>query len=160
MRSLLLAALMLVSAHTYANDQGGQIASLITFESAAARPDGRDGKDNVTSILNAGMEFTTPENISFHGGFTFVLGETFESAIHLGTRFYSASPALQIFPGLPMWSYIGGGVSFLDETVFYPEAGFRIATSDVSRIDVFIKILNSDDETYDKHIMVGAGLTF
>ncbi|MCW8356698.1 hypothetical protein N5P32_12620 [Marinomonas pontica] len=59
-----------------------------------------------------------------------------------------------------MWSFIGGGVSFLDDTVYYPEAGFRIATSDASRLDVYIKILNSSNETYDKHIMVGAGLTF
>ena len=157
MRSLLLAALMLVSAHASAN---GQVASLLTFESAAARPDGRDGENNVTSILNTNMEFTTPDNISFYGGFSFVLGETFESAINLGGRFYSSSPAFQFFPGVPMWSYIGGGISFLDDTVFYPEAGFRIATSDVSRLDVFIKILNSDNDTYDKHIMVGAGLTF
>ncbi|BFM49559.1 hypothetical protein [Marinomonas sp. THO17] len=157
MRSLLLAVLVLVSANASAN---GQLASLLTFESAAARPDGRDDQPNVTSIINANMEFITPENISFHGGISFVLGEEFESSVNLGTRFYSSSPAFQIFPNAPVWSFIGGGISFLDETVYYPEAGFRIATSNVSRLDVFIKILNSDSETYDRHIMIGAGLTF
>lgn len=156
MKSFLLAALVLVSVNASAD----QIASLVNFESAAARPDTADGQDNITSILNTNMEFTLPENISFYGGFSFVLGEKFESSVTLGSRFYSATPAFQIFPGIPMWSFIGGGVSFLDDTVYYPEAGFRIATSDASRLDVYIKILNSSNETYDKHIMVGAGLTF
>lgn len=156
MKSFLLAALVLVSVNASAD----QIASLVNFESAAARPDTADGQDNITSILNTNMEFTLPENISFYGGFSFVLGETFESSVTLGSRFYSSTPAFQIFPGIPMWSFIGGGVSFLDDTVYYPEAGFRIATSDASRLDVYIKILNSSNETYDKHIMVGAGLTF
>ncbi|BDX03910.1 hypothetical protein MACH16_26580 [Marinomonas pontica] len=156
MKSFLLAALVLVSVNASAD----QIASLVNFESTAARPDTPDGQDNITSILNTNMEFTLPENISFYGGFSFVLGETFESSVTLGSRFYSATPAFQIFPGIPMWSFIGGGVSFLDDTVYYPEAGFRIATSDASRLDVYIKILNSSNETYDKHIMVGAGLTF
>ncbi|TYL48719.1 hypothetical protein [Marinomonas sp. IMCC 4694] len=157
MRSLLLATLVLVSAHASAE---GQIASLVTFESAAARPDNTMGQKNITSILNASMEYTLPENISFYGGFSFVIGEKFESAVTLGSRFYSATPAFQIFPGIPMWSFIGGGVSFMDDTVYYPEAGFRVATSDTSRLDVYIKILNSSDDTYDKHVMVGAGLTF
>ncbi|MGB0783232.1 MAG: hypothetical protein ACPGRG_08695 [Marinomonas sp.] len=156
MKSFLLAALVLVSVNASAD----QIASLVNFESTAARPDTADGQDNITSILNTNMEFTLPENISFYGGFSFVLGETFESSVTLGSRFYSATPAFQIFPGIPMWSFIGGGVSFLDDTVYYPEAGFRIATSDASRLDVYIKILNSSNDTYDKHIMVGAGLTF
>lgn len=156
MKSFLLAALVLVSVNASAD----QIASLVNFESTAARPDTPDGQDNITSILNTNMEFTLPENISFYGGFSFVLGETFESSVTLGSRFYSATPAFQIFPGIPMWSFIGGGVSFLDDTVYYPEAGFRIATSDASRLDVYIKILNSSNDTYDKHIMVGAGLTF
>ncbi|MBR7889123.1 hypothetical protein J9B83_09190 [Marinomonas sp. A79] len=157
MRSILLAALVFVSAHASAE---GQIASLFSFEAAAARPDTADGQKNVTSILNTSMEYTLPENISFHGGFSFVIGETFESSITLGSRFYSSTPAFQIFPGIPMWSFLGGGVSFLDDTVFYPEAGFRVATSDTSRLDVFVKILNSSNDTYDKHVMLGAGLTF
>ena len=157
MKSILLATLILVSAGASAE---GQIASLINFESTAARPDGNGDINNVTSILNTNMEFTTPTNISFYGGFSFVLGETFESAVTLGSRFYSSSPAFQIIPGAPMWSYIGGGVSFLEDTVYYPEAGFRIASSDSSRLDIYIKILNSSNETYDKHVMIGAGLTF
>jgi hypothetical protein len=157
MKSLLLAALVLVSAHASAE---GQIASLVNFESTAARPDSNGEDDNVTSIAYASMEYTLPENISFYGGFSFVIGETFESGVTVGSRFYSATPAFQVFPGIPMWSFIGGGVSFWEDTVYYPEAGFRIATSDSSRLDVYVKILNSSNETYDKHIMIGAGLTF
>jgi hypothetical protein len=157
MKSLLLAALVLVSAHASAE---GQIASLVNFESTAARPDSNGEQDNVTSIGYAAMEYTLPENISFYGGFSFVIGETFESGVTVGSRFYSATPAFQVFPGIPMWSFIGGGVSFWEDTVYYPEAGFRIATSDSSRLDVYVKILNSSNETYDKHIMIGAGLTF
>ena len=157
MKSLLLAALVLVSAHASAQDQ---IASLVTFESTAARPNSDTGHSNITSILNTEMEYILPENISFYGGFSFVLGEKFESAVTIGSRFYSATPAFQIFPGIPMWSFIGGGVSFLEDTVYYPEAGFRIATSNTSRLDVFVRILNSNNDTYDKHVMIGAGLTF
>ncbi|UTW00258.1 hypothetical protein KDW99_03730 [Marinomonas rhizomae] len=157
MKSLLLATLVLVSAHASAQDQ---IASLITFESTAARPNSDTNHSNITSIINAEMEYTLPENISFYGGFSFVLGEQFESSVTVGSRFYSATPAFQIFPGVPMWSFIGGGISFLDDMVYYPEAGFRIATSNTSRMDIFVKILNSSNKTYDKHVMIGAGLTF
>lgn len=158
MKRILFATLILASSAVSAAE--GQIATLVNFESTAARPDSSSNTDNVTSILNTNMEFTTPANVSFYGGFSFVLGESFESAVTVGSRFYSSTPAFQIIPGAPMWAYIGGGVSFYDDTVFYPEAGFRIATSDSSRLDVYIKILNSSNETYDKHIMVGAGLTF
>ncbi|MCW8356697.1 hypothetical protein N5P32_12615 [Marinomonas pontica] len=65
MKSFLLAALVLVSVNASAD----QIASLVNFESTAARPDTADGQDNITSILNTNMEFTLPENISFYGGF-------------------------------------------------------------------------------------------
>ncbi|GAB3486157.1 hypothetical protein [Marinomonas epiphytica] len=156
MRALILAVLTLFSVNSYAENQ---IASLVTFESTAARPTTTEG-NNVTSIVNTLMEFTSPSNISAYGGFSFVIGEKFESAVTLGARFYSSTPAFQVIAGIPMWSYIGGGVSFLDETTYYPEAGFRIATSDATRMDVFIKILNSQSDTYDKHFMVGAGLTF
>lgn len=157
MKYILLATLILISASASAD---GQIASLVNFESTAARPDGNGNSDNVTSILNTNMEITTPTNVSFYGGFSFVLGESFESAVNVGARFYSSTPAFQFISGGPMWAYIGGGISFYDDETFYPEAGFRIATSDSSRLDVYIKILNSNDETYDRHIMVGAGLTF
>lgn len=156
MRKLVLATLFLVSASASAE---GQIASLVTFESTALRPDS-DGTENVTSILNASMEYTMPSNTSIYGGFSFVLGEEFESALSFGGRYYSSTPAFQFFASVPMWSYLGAGVSFLDETVYYPEAGFRLATSNTSRIDVFLKILNSSHDRYDKHILVGAGLTF
>ncbi|MBJ7538938.1 hypothetical protein [Marinomonas transparens] len=160
MKSLLLAALVLVSAHASAE---GQIASLFSFESAASRPDADSGNtpsSNVTSIVNAGMEFTTPQNIAVHGGASFIIGEEFESAINVGVRFYSSAPAFQILPNAPIWSFIGGSVSFFDETVYYPEAGFRIGISNVSRLDVFVKLLTSDSDTYNNHVMVGAGLTF
>ena len=157
MKPLLLAALVLMSVNASAE---GQIASLVNFESAAARPNASDGQSNITSIFSTSMEYTLPENISFYGGFSCVLGEKFESAVTLGSRFYSSTPAFQLLPGIPMWSFLGGGVSFLEDTVYYPEAGFRIATSDSSRLDVFIKILNSSNDTYDKHVMIGAGLTF
>jgi hypothetical protein len=157
MKSILLAALVLVSANASAE---GQIASLVNFSSTAVRPTTPEGETNVTSIIDASMEYTLPENISFYGGLSFVIGETFENAISLGSRYYSSTPALQILPGIPMWSFIGGGISFLDDTVYYPEAGFRIGISDVSRLDIFVKILNSSGDTYDKHVMVGAGLTF
>tara|TARA_R110001606_G_scaffold256452_1_gene404588 strand:+ start:1561 stop:2034 length:474 start_codon:yes stop_codon:yes gene_type:complete len=157
MKSLILAALVLVSANASAE---GQIASLVTFESTAMRPTTAEGDTNITSITSASLEYTLPENISFYGGMSFILGETFENALTLGSRYYSSAPALQIIPGVPMWSYIGGGVSFFDDTVYYPEAGFRIAISNASRIDVYVRVLNSSNETYDKHVMIGAGLTF
>ena len=157
MKSFLLAALVLVSANASAE---GQIASLITFESTAIRPTTPEGESNITSIASAAMEYTLPENISFYGGLSFILGETFENSVTLGGRYYSAAPALQIIPGIPMWSFIGGGVSFFDDTVYYPEAGFRIAISNASRLDIFVRVLNSSGDTYDKHVMIGAGLTF
>lgn len=157
MKSILLAALVLVSANASAE---GQIASLVSFSSTAARPTTPEGETNVTSIIDASMEYTLPENISFYGGLSFVTGEEFENSISLGSRYYSATPALQILPGIPMWSFIGGGVSFLDSTVYYPEAGFRIGISDASRLDIFVRVLNSSGDTYDRHVMVGAGLTF
>jgi len=157
MKLFFFAILILVSTNALAE---GQIASLVNFESTAIRPDTQDGSSNVTSILNTTMEFTQPNNISLYGGFSFVLGEDFESSVTVGGRFYNSSPAFQIFPGLPMWSFIGGGVSFFDSVVYYPEAGFRIATSDTARLDIYIKILNSSSSVYDEHFMVGAGLTF
>ncbi|NLQ18092.1 hypothetical protein HGG82_10720 [Marinomonas sp. M1K-6] len=155
MKSFLLAALVLVSAHASAESQ---IASLVNFESTAARPNTE--QENITSILSGSLEHITPSNISIYGGFSFILGETFETGVNIGARFYSAAPAFQFFPGIPIWTFVGGGVSFYDETTYYPEVGFRIATSDVSRIDVFARILNSSSDIYDRHIMVGAGLTF
>ncbi|MGR0279449.1 hypothetical protein ACUM5Y_10420 [Marinomonas dokdonensis] len=155
MRSIILAALIIFSTQASAENQ---IASLVTFESTAARPTTED--KNITSIVNTGMELVSPSNISVYGGFSFIIGEDFESAVVLGTRFYSATPAFQLFPGIPMWSYIGAGIASYDEVTYYPEAGFRVATSDATRLDVFIKILNSKSDVYDKHFMVGAGLTF
>jgi len=157
MKSILLATLILVSAGASAE---GQIATLINFESAAARPDSGGSLDNVTSILNTGMEYTAPTNLSIYGGFSFKLGETFESSLSFGSRYYSSTPAFQILAGAPVWSFIGGGISFFEDSVYYPEAGFRVAISNASRLDVFVKILNSSNETYDKHVMIGAGLTF
>ena len=164
MRSLLLVAFTLISTATFAeqNDPfaNGQIATLVNFEATIARPDSTSENKNVTSIFNGGMEFTMPTNLSIYGGVTIVTGESFESALHTGLRYYSAAPALQPLVGAPIWSYIGGGVSFLDDTAYYPEAGFRIAIANAARVDIFIKILNSSNETYDRHIMAGAGLTF
>ncbi|MBD5772599.1 hypothetical protein [Marinomonas colpomeniae] len=157
MKPLFFAILVLVSTNVLAE---GQVASLVNFESTAIRPDTENGNSNVTSILNTAMEYTTPSNVSFYGGFSFILGEDFESAVTAGSRFYSSTPAFQVFPGLPMWSFIGGGISFFDKAVYYPEAGFRIATSDTSRLDVYIKILNSSSDVYNEHFMIGAGLTF
>lgn len=155
MRYLLISLLVLFSDLASAE---GQIATLVNFEATAARPS-TEG-DSTTSILSTMMEYTSPANISAYGGFSFVIGDDFESALGLGGRFYSSTPAFQFLPGLPMWSFIGAGVYFLDETTYFPEAGFRIATSDASRLDVFIKILNSSGDKYDKHFMIGAGLTF
>ena len=162
MKLFFFAILVLVSTNTLAENSlsGGQIATLVNFESTAIRPNSDDNENNVTSILNTGMEYTIPSNFSFYGGFSFILGEEFESAVTVGSRFYSSSPAFQIFPGLPMWSFIGGGISFYDNTVYYPEAGFRIATSDTARLDVYIKLLNSSSDVYSEHLMIGAGLTF
>ena len=157
MKTFFFAVLALVSSNLLAE---GQIATLVNFESTAIRPNSEDNTSNITSILNTGMEYTTPTNFSFYGGFSFILGEEFESAVTAGSRFYSSSPAFQIFPGLPMWSFIGGGISFYDNTVYYPEAGFRIATSDTARLDVYIKLLNSSNDVYNEHLMIGAGLTF
>lgn len=164
MRSLLLVALTLISTATFAEQNdlfaNGQIATLVNFEATIARPDSNGENQNVTSIFNGGMELTMPTNLSIYGGFTIVTGETFESGLHTGLRYYSAAPALQPLVGAPIWSYIGGGLSFLEDTVYYPEAGFRIAIANTARVDLFIKILNSGNDTYDKHIMAGAGLTF
>ena len=156
MKSLALAVLMLVSINAFAE---GQIATLINYESTAARPANQDD-NNVTSIVNTSIEYTLPVNVSFYGGFSFVLGEKFESGVTFGSRYYSSTPLFQAFTGVPVWSYIGGGISFLEDSVYYPEAGFRIALSNASRVDVYMKILNSSNDTYDNHVMIGAGLTF
>ncbi|SBS35025.1 hypothetical protein MSP8887_02281 [Marinomonas spartinae] len=159
MKRILFATLALFCGSTFAAE--GQIASLVSFESTAARPKMNKEQDgSLTSLLSTQIEYTTPANISAYAGFSFALGDNFESAFSMGARYYSATPAFQLFPGIPMWSFIGGGVYFLDSATYYPEAGFRIATSDTSRLDVFVKLLNSSDDKYDRHVMVGAGLTF
>lgn len=158
MRSILFATLVLFCGSALAEE--GQVASLLSFEATAARPSTDEDTGSTTSILRTMMEFTTPSNFSMYGGFAFALGDDSESAIALGGRYYSSTPAFQILPGSPVWSYIGVGIDFFDENVYYPEAGFRIATSNTSRLDVFVKLLNSDTAKYDQHVMVGAGLTF
>ena len=55
MKPLLLAALVLMSVNGSAE---GQIASLVNFESAAARPNTSDGQSNITSIFSTSMEYT------------------------------------------------------------------------------------------------------
>ena len=156
MKPLLFALLILISVDASAETQ---VATLINYESTAIRPDNNDS-DNVTSMINASLEYTSPENISVYGGFSFILGETFESAVNVGARFYNATPALQAFTGVPTWSFIGGGGSLYDSFTFYPEAGFRMAISNTARLDVNVKLLNSSDETYDQHLLFGVGLTF
>ncbi|MEO9275672.1 hypothetical protein ABFY09_12520 [Marinomonas sp. 5E14-1] len=150
---------MLLSINAFAEIPGGQVATLLNYESTATRPDS-NGNESVTSIINSYMEYTMPTNISVYGGFAFVIGEDFESGVTVGSRYYSATPIFQSFSGLTAWSFIGGGLSFLEGTVYYPEAGFRIAISNTSRLDVYMKILNSSDSKYDNHVMIGAGLTF
>lgn len=158
MRSLILATLVFFCGSALAS--GGQIATLLNFESTAARPTTDYQTGSVTSIASPMMEYTAPSNLSLYGGFSFAIGDNPESALALGARYYSATPAFQLIPGVPMWSFIGGGVYFFNSTVYYPEAGFRIATSNASRLDVFVKLLNSSSKKYDQHVMVGAGLTF
>ncbi|REG81435.1 hypothetical protein [Marinomonas pollencensis] len=158
MRPLLFATLLLFCGNALAED--GQVASLLSFEATAVRPSTDDDTGSTTSILSTMMEFTTPSNFSLYGGFAFSLGDDPESAIGLGGRYYSVTPAFQVLPGSPVWTFIGAGIDFFDENVYYPEAGFRIATSNTSRLDVFVKLLNSDSNKYDQHVMVGAGLTF
>lgn len=159
MKRTLFATLALFCGSAFAAE--GQIASLVSFESTAARPTQKPEQDgSLTSLFSTQIEYTTPVNVSVYGGFSFALGDSFESAFSMGARYYSATPAFQLLPGIPMWSFIGGGVYFLDDAAYYPEAGFRIATSDTSRLDVFVKLLNSSNDKYDRHVMVGAGLTF
>ncbi|MGO3345396.1 MAG: hypothetical protein ACTIM4_09300 [Marinomonas sp.] len=156
MKRLLFASLVFFCSEALA--ETGRIASLVSFEATAVRPS--TNEDSTTSIVNTMMEYTMPSNISIYGGFAFSLGDDPESAIGLGARYYSSSPAFQIIPGAPMWSYIGVGVDFFDGNVYYPEAGFRIAISDTSRLDIFVRLLNSSNSKYNHHVMVGAGLTF
>ncbi|MEL0638000.1 hypothetical protein V6259_14655 [Marinomonas sp. TI.3.20] len=158
MKPIIFATLVFFCGSTFADE--GQIASLLNFEATATRPSTDNETGSTTSVVSTMMEFTTPSNFSIYGGFSFALGDNPESSIALGSRYYSATPAFQLIPGVPMWSYLGAGVYFFDKTVYYPEAGFRIATSNTSRLDVFVKLLNSSSPKYDQHVMVGAGLTF
>jgi len=77
------------------------------------------------------MEYTPGLKTSlFYGGFSICnWGAFLKAARTVGSRFYSATPAFQIFPAFQLWSFIGGGIFIFRKTpyILKPRSGFRIA---------------------------------
>jgi hypothetical protein len=86
--------------------------------------------------------------------------DSFESAINYGVRFYSPTPLFNWGGSTPVWSYLGLGYYLVDNNAYYPEAGLRVATSNNTRMDIFLKVFNSDNTAYDKMATIGVGLAF
>lgn len=156
MKKFVTAALLLVGATSAS--AAGQFSPLVTYESVFSKPS--TATSHTSSIINATMEYSFPRSLSLYGGFSFILRDSFESSAMVGGRFYSSTPLFYWGGNAPIWSYIGIGANLLDNTAYYPEAGFRIGISNNTRLDLFVKVYNSSDTAYDKHATVGLGLTF
>lgn len=136
----------------------GQFSPLVSYELVFREPS--TATSNTTGMINTSIEYTFPRSLSLYGGFSFILRDSFETAAQAGARFYTTSPLFYINGNMPLWSYIGLGANFLDNVAAYPEAGVRIGISDDTRIDIFVKVYNSNENAYDKHATIGMGLTF
>ena len=154
MKWTLAAALIL---NTMSASAAGTLSSLVSFEQVFSRPS--TATSNTQSIMSASVEYVFPRSLSVYGGVAFILRDSFESTINLGTRLYSFNPVFHV-SSKPVWSYIGIGTYLVDNNAYYPEVGLRFATTPSSRMDVFLKVLNSSDTAYDKHASIGVGFTF
>ena len=155
MKKFVTAALLTGATSAFA---AGQFSPLISYELVYSEPS--TATSNTASMINASMEYTFPRSLSVYGGFSFILRDSFETAAQAGARFYTPNPLFYVNGKMPVWTYVGLGANFLDNVAFYPEAGLRIGINDDTRVDVFMKVYNSNDTAYDKHATVGIGLTF
>lgn len=155
MKKFVAAALLAGTTSAFA---AGQFSPLINYELVFSEP--TTATSNTSSMINAVMEYTYPRSLSVYGGFSFILRDSFETAAQAGTRFYTPSPLFYVNGVAPVWTYVGLGANVLDNVAFFPEIGFRIGLTDTTRLDLFMKVYNSNDTAYDKHATIGAGLTF
>ncbi|SBS34023.1 hypothetical protein MAQ5080_02753 [Marinomonas aquimarina] len=155
MKKFVTAALLAGATSAFA---AGQFSPLVSYEHVYSTPS--TATSNTASMINATMEYTYPRSLSVYGGFTFILRDSFETAAQLGSRFYTPEPLFYVNGIAPVWSYVGLGANVLDNVAFFPEIGFRIGISDNTRLDLFMKVYNSNDTAYDRHATLGAGLTF
>lgn len=140
--------------------QGAHAANLFSYESVISRPEDTDGdsNNNTSMIINAGVEAVTSSNFSYHGGFSFIVQDSFKTAFNAGLRFYSGMPMLNM--NTPTYSYIGVGMLFVNGSTFSPEVGIRLAPSNSMRVDIYFKAYTSSDEEYDGLAVLGLGLSF
>lgn len=155
MKKFVTAALLAGATSAFA---AGQFSPLFSFEGVFSKPTTATG--TTSSFINASMEYTYPRSLSVYGGVSFILRDSFETGGHAGMRLYTPTPLFYVNGSAPVWSYLGAGVNVLDDVAFYPEAGFRIGLTDDTRIDLFMKVYNSNDTAYDRHATIGVGLTF
>lgn len=155
MKKFVTAALLAGATSAFA---AGQFSPLFSFEGVFSKPTIATG--TTSSFINASMEYTYPRSLSVYGGVSFILRDSFETGGHVGMRFYTPTPLFYVNGSAPVWSYLGAGVNVLDDVAFYPEAGFRVGLTDDTRIDLFMKVYNSNDTAYDRHATIGVGLTF
>lgn len=155
MKKLVSAALL---AGATSASAAGQFSSLVSYDYVFSKPS--TATSHTASMINALVEYTYPRSLSLYGGFSFILRDSFESALTVGTRLYTPTPMFYWGGSIPIWSYVGVGAYLVDNTAFYPEAGIRFGVTNNTRLDVFMKVLNSNNTAYDKHATIGVGLTF
>ncbi|MFD1381828.1 hypothetical protein ACFQ45_00455 [Rhodanobacter aciditrophus] len=155
MKKLVSAALL---AGATSASAAGQFSSLASYDYVFSKPS--TATSHTASVINTLVEYTYPRTLSIYGGFSFILRDSFESTLTLGARLYTPTPMFYWGGSVPIWSYVGAGTFLLDNGAYYPEAGLRIGITNNTRLDVFLKVFNSDDTAYDKHATIGVGLTF
>lgn len=138
----------------------GITSNLFSYEAVISSPDDTDnnGNNNTNVILSAGVETIMPNGFAYHGGFSFVVQDSFETALNFGGRFYSGAPIFS--NGISAYSYIGAGMILINSSTFYPEVGIRILPSQTIRMDFFFKAYNSSSKDLDGYAMLGLGLSF
>lgn len=138
----------------------GVMSNLFSYEAVISSPDDNDnnGNNNTSLILSAGIENVMPNGFSYHGGFSFIVQDSFETAFNFGGRFYSSAPIFNT--STPAYSYIGAGMLLVNGSTFYPEIGIRLSPSETIRMDFFFKAYTSSSSEYDQRAMLGLGLSF
>ena len=155
MKKVLVAAALLSSMAVQAQ---GILSSLVSYESIRDKPSAATG--NTEAFTNISAEYVFPRSLSFYGGFSVIRGDSYDSSVIMGMRFYTFSPAFRFGSAVPVWPYMGFGTHVDGNSTIYPEVGLRFASSVDSRLDLFARIYSSKDKSLDKHATLGLGLSF
>lgn len=155
MKKVVIATALTLSA--ISANAAGTLSTFLTAEKVLSRPSTATGTTDL--LMTGAMEYVFPRSLSFYGGVSFILRDSFETTVNVGARLYSVTPVFKI-GATPMWSFIGAGAYFVDNNAYYPEVGLRFATSTNTRMDIYLKVLNSVDTAYDRNASIGVGFTF